>query len=105
MTKSARFAPCYAVTWVRLAELARTMGYALTLHGSMSRDLDLVAVPWTQEAVDAETLVAAIKKATGTFTIPEDEPLPKLLPHGRKAWPLHEGGGPYLDISVMPRLP
>ena len=28
---------------------------------------------------------------------------PGLKPHGRLTWSFHVGGGPYLDLSVMPR--
>ena len=47
-----RVAPlCYSVLYARMASIAATLGYALTLHGSMIRDCDMVAVPWTEEAV------------------------------------------------------
>jgi hypothetical protein len=34
-----------------LRAVARSLGYALTVHGSLVRDIDLVAVPWTSDAV------------------------------------------------------
>lgn len=42
-----------------LKKQARSMGYALAVHGSMARDLDLVAVPWVEGAVDPIELVEA----------------------------------------------
>lgn len=80
---------------------ARRCGYAIGLHGSLSRDLDLVAVPWTKKATSAEALIEAIRKVTGTWESPTDPPADR--PHGRRTWCLHFGQGPYLDISVMPR--
>jgi len=32
-----------------LRECARDLGYCLAVHGSQSRDLDLIAVPWVEE--------------------------------------------------------
>ena len=86
----------------RVVKVAREHGYALTVHGSMARDFDFVAIPWTEEATPAEELVAAIIKACGTiFRQGEEDATPK--PHGRRAWQLHLCGGPYIDLSVMPR--
>jgi hypothetical protein len=34
----------------RMREEARRLGYTLAVHGSMKRDIDLVAVPWIQKA-------------------------------------------------------
>ena len=39
----------YAVYYDGLHEIARDMGYNLLVHGSMNRDLDLVAVAWVDE--------------------------------------------------------
>jgi len=33
----------------------RDCGYAIAPHGSLARDLDVIAVPWTEDAVSAET--------------------------------------------------
>lgn len=83
-------------------------GYALALHGSMGRDLDLVAIPWTDEAVAAEELVERIRELVDGFIVdhpdhPETNPTHK--PHGRLAWAIHVGAGAYIDLSVMPRIP
>lgn len=34
--------------------LAREVGYAVGLHGSLRRDVDLIAAPWTDEVVGDE---------------------------------------------------
>jgi hypothetical protein len=92
---------------------ARERGYALAHHGTFGRDLDLVAVPWTDEAVAAEELVLAVAAATGSNVTRHDKN-PTRKPHGRLAWSLHffehtTDGPPiptglYIDLSVMPRL-
>ncbi len=98
----------YAVTYEELRKAAYEKGYALTLHGSLQRDLDVVAIPWTEEAVDAETLVKALTEASGGFVLDTCEGRdPTLKPHGRLGWSIHLGGpaGRYVDLSVMPLQP
>lgn len=46
----------------------KKINYAICLHGSLRRDLDLVAVPWTDETVDKDTLAAIIHKAACGLT-------------------------------------
>lgn len=36
----------YAHIYEQMKEIAKSFGYCLLIHGSMNRDLDLVAVPW-----------------------------------------------------------
>lgn len=98
---------------------ARELGYALGVHGSLSFDIDLIAVPWTSEAVDAPTLAEALRVvAAGLCPVAFNRDAegasnpdyfhkgcPGAKPHGRRAWTFHLGGGPYIDLSVMPRAP
>lgn len=99
---SASRAPAYAGLIPMLADVAREHGYALAVHGSMQRDLDLLAAPWTEQASDAETLVAALHdRVRWMAEAPPDGPTEQ--PHGRRSWAITLYGGPYLDVSVMPR--
>jgi hypothetical protein len=110
---------CKAATfaWMipHLTTVARIYGYAIGLHGSMNRDLDLIAVPWTESAAPAETLVEAIRDAVDG-SIRNDPPTqgnkydqqvsnPNDKPHGRRAWSIYFSGRRfYIDLSVMPRI-
>lgn len=99
------FAPCYAALYPMLAELARVHGYALAVHGSMQRDFDLVAVPWTTAAGDAETLIANFAVALGGTVAPRQVGMVgggEQKPHGRVAYSIYLGQA-YLDVSVTPR--
>jgi hypothetical protein len=102
-----------------LRATARSLGYALAVHGTLSYDIDLVAIPWTADAVSARDLAEAIQKCAavnnGGIAIDTDRDLasnpsyfehgcPGSKPHGRRTWAFHLGGGPYIDLSVMPRL-
>lgn len=104
MFRSHVHAHAYTYLLPYIAKVAREKGYAIAVHGSMQRDLDIIAAPWTDEAVPAEELINAIIDEIGGFsnTIADQ---PTMKPHGRKAWSLYltHCFGPYLDISVMPR--
>ena len=100
-----------------LRAVARSKGYALAYHGSFARDIDVIAVPWLDRAVDALELAEAIRleaqRITGhTAFVMNDEKAeptnylrrsPEPKPHGRLGWSIHiAGSGTYLDLSVMP---
>lgn len=95
-------------------EAARAHGYAIGVHGSMRRDLDLIAAPWIEEASDPDTLAKAIRDAivaeigTAYWRVIE-----KPNAHGR-IWAniilcgsvgVRTGAGvfPFIDLSIMPR--
>lgn len=98
-----------------VVEAGRDCGYAIAPHGSLARDLDLIAVPWTAEAASADALVLRILSATGGELRDAGRSvdgewqktrgdLPVAKPHGRLAWSIYLGrDGLYVDLSVMPR--
>ncbi len=99
----------YDVLIAALRFAAYRYGYALAVHGSLKRDIDLIACPWRDTAPDAASLAAEIKKVTeaiiGTARTREADPNPTKMPCGRLAWSFyltHEDEGPYIDLSVMP---
>lgn len=111
-------AAAYVAMIPTLTEAARELGYALAVHGSMGRDLDLVAIPWTEDAGSAEQLIMRLLSACGfcgghlAHRSPDHKDpangngdLPAVKPHGRRAWSINFENGRYLDVSVMPRLP
>ena len=98
-----------------LREVARRNGYALAVHGSLERDIDLIAVPWRDSAVGASYLVTRMfevcKVVTGAVWPGQEGdavPVPETKPCGRLAWAIRfpgDEGGPYIDLSVMPPPP
>jgi len=103
----------YAQLLPRIREAAKGLGYAIAIHGTMRRDLDLLAVPWVSEAASADELVEMVAKEVGGFVVGGGGPEPlaygKLQggptdqPHGRRSWNICWGGRPFIDLSVMPR--
>jgi hypothetical protein len=96
-----------------IRRVASENGYAIGVHGSLRRDIDLIAAPWTEGASDGATLAGAIAGAVGGIidmgSVPgrgteRDHREPERKPHGRLCWSIHLGGGPYIDLSVMPRV-
>lgn len=95
-----------------IREAARELGYAIGLHGSTRRDLDLIAMPWREDAADRDALAHAIAKAA--CGLGRDGPYDwTVKPVGRFAtsipicWkdfePRVDGQG-MIDLSVMPAL-
>jgi hypothetical protein len=102
--------------------VARQHGYAVAVHGSLARDIDLIAVPWRPDvsipADVAEAVRATAEEITGHLAFirndpdadPRDftkrNPEPKF--HGRLGWSIYvtstgRGGySTYIDLSVMP---
>jgi len=108
--KPSTFAPAYVAFYPMLTDIARRHGYALSIHGSVERDMDLLATPWTDEAVPAEQLMQAIASYADTcmsamFGSAVTVLGPDEKPHGRRAWLIKVGNGSCIDLSVMPRAP
>lgn len=80
-------------------KLARQVGYAVGVHGSLKRDFDLIAVPWTDDAVCALDLMIHLKIGLGAKIIGEVV----SKPHGRKAINLQlDGYYRIIDLSIVP---
>lgn len=102
----------YAQLLPKIREAAKGLGYALAIHGTMSRDFDILAAPWVEDAATAEELVEVIAKAVDGFVVGAGDDgafergkvsRPTEQPHGRKSWNICWGGSVFIDLSVMPR--
>lgn len=82
----------------RIRALAKEVGYAIGEHGSKERDLDLIAAPWTENAVSAMALLEHIAKGLNAkIRATEDKPL------GRFAATIQiDGWFMNIDLSVCP---
>lgn len=75
-----------ALYWRALPEIRRAAkehGYAIGLHGSMRRDLDLIAVPWVEKYSTRDVLAEDIQMAACGFKMSKYEWEQK--PNGRMA--------------------
>jgi len=96
---------------------AHSHGYALTVHGSLRRDIDVVAVPWTNEAISPDELAEKIVAWLVTVEVCHADAWKAAIktreekPHGRLAWSISLKGplsltsrgecAPYLELSVV----
>jgi hypothetical protein len=97
--------PDYGRVYTIVRKLAWDEGYAIGLHGSFTRDLDLIAVPWTDRTSEPEHLIRRVIAATGLTDMPSN---PGKKPQGRLVWTLNFpafGDPRFVDLSVMPRTP
>lgn len=95
--------PEYARFCTKARIICWQYGYALTLHGSYTRDLDLVMIPWEDRCVDALHVITHLANVTKTKMKGE----PGVKPHGRLAYTLYFpgfGDPRWVDLSVMPRV-
>jgi hypothetical protein len=84
----------------QIRELAKEIGYAIAVHGSQERDLDLIAAPWSEEALKRNYREVMEYIANGLSA--------KLIevewkPLGRRACTIQmDGWYKPIDLSVMP---
>jgi hypothetical protein len=99
--KDPNYAPIYAAAlYPKLAEIARSHGYALAVHGSLARDFDLICIPWTENPSKPADV---IKEFCTTFWIEEVGGEPTKKNHGRIAHTISVGhGNCAIDLSFMP---
>lgn len=120
--KDSTRAPLYACMYHGLCVTARKHGYALAIHGTVTTDLDLIAVPWTENAVEPEVLKNALMKHINAldyenhlvrFGLSSEEAKKtadkinadkEIKPHGRLAWNLYLEHGCQVDLSIIPPL-
>ena len=104
--------PDYARIFTQSRCIAWSYGYTCVAHGSYTRDLDLLLVPWTDSArPNHDQLVKLIAQACdlrfrdGKDDVVESIPDWSEKPHGRKAVSLYfrtPGDRRWVDISIMP---
>jgi hypothetical protein len=93
----------YAVLWQSFRQAAIDRGWALALHGSMASDMDIMAMPWTEQAEPVENVIKAISDCIEGTIWKDHHVMPHFgKPHGRIVYTLSIMGDLYLDISVMP---
>ncbi len=106
----------YALFFYDLKRIAKRYGYNLVLHGSLNRDLDLVAIQWVDKVKSEQSMIKAFQKyLTGWITTcPDGKVHFTILPGNRHSyiielnrgnkrgeWMRYKDEQYYLDISVV----
>jgi hypothetical protein len=63
----------YAYNYYALKEIALKYGYNLVLHGSLNRDLDLIAIPWQPDIRDFRDMLKEFADYLGGSILQESE--------------------------------
>ena len=97
-------AALYAALWEDIRHAAMDCGWAVALHGSLSRDMDIMAMPWVENATDADTMIRSIvQRCFGDSLIAQYGTRCRRgeKPHNRVCYsiPIYEDY--YLDISII----
>lgn len=104
--------PDYARVFTQSRIIAWQYGYACVMHGSFTRDLDLLLVPWTEQAKgNNEQLLKLIAQACDLRFKDGEKEIHKATvdfsdkPHGRVSCSLFFpafGDRRWIDISIVP---
>lgn len=104
--------PDYARVFTQARCVAHQYGYCASLHGSYTRDLDILLTPWTETAKPNHDQLVRLIAQAGGLTVSVKNTAGDLRwtekPHGRRATTLHFhgfGDRRYVDISIMPCAP
>jgi hypothetical protein len=82
----------------KIRSISKEVGYAIGVHGSLEKDLDLIAAPWTKDAIGNEEFIAYLAEKLGA-TVLEIE----IKPVGRLAASIQlDGWYKVIDLSVCP---
>lgn len=94
----------YACMWNDLRQAAMDCGWALGLHGSLASDMDIMAMPWTENATSAQTMINTIisRCFTGNFMAEAGTQCAKSeKPNGRVVYTVPIFADFYLDINII----
>jgi len=101
----------YAYYFEMLKDIAYGYGYNLVLHGSLNRDLDLIAIPWQEVLKSHDEMIREFANILGGEVLITESGLFTNMPHNRINYIININRGDgfsgiedkqyYLDISVI----
>lgn len=94
----------YATIWNDLRQAAMNCGWALGLHGSLASDMDIMAMPWIEDATTADIMIKNLIKCFGfsDFWIEYQMQVDRTSkPNGRVVYTIPIYADFYLDINVI----
>lgn len=95
----------YACIWPDLREAAINCGWALGLHGSLNSDMDIMAMPWTEDAKPVEEMIQALSDCFSESRFKKYHTIAHFdKPNGRVVYTMSIWGDYYLDINVIDPL-
>ena len=89
----------YAAMWNDFRQAALNNGWALGLHGSLASDMDIMAMPWVENACSSFQMVLALRRC---FEHPKKIEITETTrPNNSKVYTLSIWADFYLDINVI----
>ena len=93
----------YACMWEDFKNAALDCGWALGLHGSLANDMDVMAMPWTEDSKPVEEMIKALEAC---LTIPQEAPHFKTTigtdkPNCRVVYTIHIWSDFYIDLNII----
>jgi hypothetical protein len=93
----------YACLWEDFRNAALDCGWALGLHGSLSSDMDIMAMPWIEDAKPVEEIIFALESC---LTAPNNTLWTNTVkstdkPNNRVVYTIHIFADFYLDINII----
>lgn len=107
--------PVYKALIGPLRTRARSLGYCLAVHGTLRRDIDLLAVPWVADAVEPKKLAAALFRVIDRIVGLKGLKLRRChfsharhaheRPHGRLSWAYRLQRRDWAKLDLPPDSP
>lgn len=92
----------YASIWPDIKQAATNCGWALGLHGSLSSDMDIMAMPWTEDAKSVEELMQSISDCFTGNMWKDEHIVPHYgKPNNRVVYTMNIWADFYLDINII----
>jgi len=107
----------YTYCYEELKIIAKRYGYNLVIHGSMNRDMDLIAIPWVDPMLGTvDSMIQEFAEYLDATIMKMSDSQKYCFPHGRYSYVLemcratynhkkgewNEDKQYYLDISIIP---
>jgi hypothetical protein len=92
----------YACMWNDFRQAAMDCGWALGLHGSLASDMDIMAMPWTEDATSADDMIHHLidvcfyNNKLSDFDVHRGE-----KPNNRVVYTISIWADYYLDINII----
>lgn len=91
----------YAAMWNDFRQAAMDCGWALGLHGSLKADMDIMAMPWVENAVSADEMVERLIDCFGFARPPHCDVDKTSKPNGRVVYTIPIFADFYIDLNVI----
>lgn len=92
----------YAAMWDDIRKCAMDHGWAVALHGSLKSDMDIMAMPWTEDAIKFTDLIDHIVQLfDGNYIAQNYFITYSEKPHNRVVATIPIWADFYLDISTI----